>query len=127
MTNEQKTRFQYGLLIMLGIAIAIGLMAWKYYSGQLDKVVFIEAGLMLGFAASVGIAFIIAGIWQRPIQQTKTYKRNTEKADAEIVISKEDYVASVKLLGDKMASPDPAERALAAQAYDAFKSSVRPV
>lgn len=124
MTNEQKTRFQYGLLIMLGIAAVIGIMAWKYYNGQLDKVVAIETGLMIGFAASIGIAFIVTGIWQRPVQQTQ--RRNTEKADAEIVIPKEDYVASIKLLGDKMASPDPAERQLAAQAYDAFKSSVRP-
>lgn len=123
MTREQQTRLYYGLTIMFGIAIAIGAMTWKSYNGQLSAVTTIEVGLMLGFAISIAVAFFVSS---RNKGDSPVNRKNAHQTAEILVIPKEDYVASVKLLGDRMASPDPAERALAAQAYDAFLSSVRP-
>ena len=126
MTHAQQTRMIYVIAIMFGIAIAIGMMAYKFYNNQLDPVVAIEVGLMLCFAACVGVGFLAASrIGRKEIIETGRAEIVPQTGKV-LVIPKEDYLTSISALGDKMASPDPEIRQLAALAYDAFRSSVEP-
>ena len=89
-------------------------------------------GVFLGVLVSVPVALVIAAS-TRPRTRGANRSTNTQHIEAELVtderlaIPKDDYVASVQALGDKMASPDPYTRQLAALAYDALKDAVRPL
>lgn len=114
------------------------------------KVLFVLTTSMFAFAAIAGwvlyrdsltlaagalnvVILSALGIWAWGKRPQPLASASEKRMAAEIVtdadlleIPKDDYLASVIALGDKMASPDPQTRQLAVLAYDAFKSSVKP-
>jgi len=97
-----------------------------------NDILAVAIGVALGVLASVPVAMVIAAPYRSRPQRAER-STDAQRVEAELVtderlaIPKDDYVASVQALGDKMASLDPYTRQLAALAYDAFKDAVKPL